>query len=182
MIVRLFRRRDRRPRALYAAVVAQARHPALYRRLGVADSVDGRFDMIVLHAVLVFRRLREAGPGMAGPMQDLLDLFLSDMDGALREMGVGDLAVPRRMRDMAAAFYGRLDAYIGALDDGSQPVLAAAIARNVFAGTPAAAQAAALSAYGFAAAASLAGQGVDDILSGRVAFADPADFATGVPA
>lgn len=182
MIFRLFRRREMRPDALYGAIVMQARRPAFYRRFGVGDTVDGRFEMVVLHAVLVFRRLRRQGEASEAPMQALLDLFFADMEHSLREMGTSDLAVPRRMRDMASAFYGRLDAYVGALDDRSQAALAAALGRNVFAGAAVSPQAAALAAYVFSAAAGLEGQAAADLLEGRVVFGDPADFITGDPA
>ncbi len=186
MIFRLFKRRDRQPYALYSAIVAQARQPAFYAAFGVPDSLDGRFDMIVLHAVLVFRRLRGCEGEAAARTQSLFDLFMSDMDRSLREMGVGDLTVPKRIKKMAEAFYGRLDAYVGAIDSGALPELQEAIRRNVFPdGTVS--QSALTAAHGLAcytldAAASLDTQDTETILDGTIRFPDPADFRTGARA
>ncbi len=100
-------------------IVAQARSPAFYRGYGVPDTVEGRLDMIMLHLVLVLRRLnqgqrcRRRWPP-AG--QQLFDRFCQDMDDNFREMGVGDLTVPKEMRRVAEAFYGRAKAYESALE------------------------------------------------------------------
>jgi cytochrome b pre-mRNA-processing protein 3 len=118
MILKLFRRtpRDDSIARLYGTIVAQARAPAFYQLYGVPDTVNGRLEMIMLHTVLFLRRLE----GEAGPIrqfgQSLFDQFCRDMDGNMREMGVGDLAVPRRMRQIGEAFYGRQAAYRTALD------------------------------------------------------------------
>ena len=113
MIFHLFRRTPRDPSiaSLYGAIVAQARVRAFYQCYGVPDSVNGRFELIVLHAVLLVSRLaREAEPGrLIG--QAVFDQFCDDMDANLREMGVGDLAVPRQMRGIGEAFYGRQRVY-----------------------------------------------------------------------
>ena len=116
MILGAFRRGDpnRNIHGLYGVIVAQARSPAFYTHYGVSDSVEGRFELIVLHLVLVLRRLgakgaaaSERGPSL-GPGsavgQRLFDVFCRDLDDNLREMGVGDLAVPRRMRQFGEAF------------------------------------------------------------------------------
>lgn len=176
MVLGIFRREDRRPFALYGAIVAQARQPAFYTDFGVADSLDGRFDMVVLHVVLATRRLRRDAPS---EQQALFDLFVSDMDRSLREMGVGDLTVPKRMKVMAAAFYGRLEAYGSALDAGDAAGLAEAIGRNVYPGGEPAGAAAALAAYAVAAAETLAAVPLEAVLEGRPAFPDPAAFAPG---
>jgi cytochrome b pre-mRNA-processing protein 3 len=173
MVLGIFRREDRRPFALYGAIVAQARQPAFYTDFGVADSLDGRFDMVVLHVVLATRRLKGAA---AAEQQALFDLFISDMDRSLREMGVGDLTVPKRMKVMAAAFYGRLDAYGTALDARDGVGLAAAIARNLFPDGETGA-APALAAYALAAEDALAATPLEAVLEGRLAFPDPARFA-----
>jgi len=173
MVFGLFRRSVEAPYALYGAIVAQARHPALYATLDVPDSLDGRFDMIVLHAVLVFRRLRGEAPAVAERAQALFDLFMADMDRSLREMGVGDLTVPKRIKKMAEAFYGRLDAYVAALDAGDRAALADALARNVFPdGAPP--TIGRLAAYAAAAADRLAAMATDDVIDGRITFPDPA--------
>ncbi len=172
MVFRLFRRSVEEPFALYGAIVAQARHPALYAGIGVPDTLDGRFDMIVLHAVLVFRRLRGEPPAVAERSQALFDLFMADMDRSLRELGVGDLSVPKRIKKMAEAFYGRLDVYVGALDAGDAARLTDALARNVFPdGAPP--TVGRLAAYVVAAAAALAETATADVIEGRIAFPEP---------
>jgi len=122
--------------AIYGMIVARARDPRFYRDLGVPDTVDGRFDLILLHLWIVLSRLRatEAGrePGQ-GLSQALFDRFCEDMDDNLREMGVGDLAVPKRMQAFGEAFYGRSKAYDLALAEGAEP-LAQAICKNILNG------------------------------------------------
>lgn len=109
MILRRFRpnSQDRSIRDLYGAIVAQARCVAFYRDYGVPDTVEGRFDLIVLHIVLLLARLDREGSSVRGIGQKLFDVFCSDLDANLREMGTGDLAVPKRMRAFGEAFYGR---------------------------------------------------------------------------
>jgi cytochrome b pre-mRNA-processing protein 3 len=121
-------------RDLYGAIVAQARLPGFYTDYGVPDTVLGRFDLIVLHLVLVLARLERDGASSRGIGQKLFDLFCSDLDANLREMGVGDLAVPKRMRDFGEAFYGRQTAYIAALAAPDGQELEQALARNIFHG------------------------------------------------
>ncbi len=122
--------------AVYGMIVAQARSPSFYRDYGVPDTVSGRFDMIVLHLVLVLRRLRQAQPQPQANVpalgQQIFDRFCRDMDDNFREMGVGDLAVPKEMRRVAEAFYGRAAVYEAALAADDRAALEAAVARNVF--------------------------------------------------
>jgi cytochrome b pre-mRNA-processing protein 3 len=163
--------------ALYGAIVAQSRQPAFYSNYGVPDTVDGRFDLIVLHQVLLFRRLGR-DENLRGLAQDVFDAFCRDMDGNLREMGVGDLAVPRKMLKFGEAFYGRLAAYTKALDAGDQAALAVALARNILAEADGASpHARRLAAYVVAADAALAADDMAGIVSGTVSFADPATVA-----
>ena len=118
---------------LYGAIVAQARTPALYADFHVPDTLEGRFEMVVLHTALVVRCLGEGDQQGRAIGQEVFDLFCKDMDRSLRDLGVGDLAVPKRMRRMAEAFYGRSAAYDSALA-GGRPELAAALRRIVFTG------------------------------------------------
>jgi cytochrome b pre-mRNA-processing protein 3 len=118
--------------AIYGMIVTQAREPFFYRDLGVPDTVNGRFDLLVLHLWVVLRRLKSIAGGM-GLAQALFDRFCADMDGNLREMGVGDLIVPKRMQAFGEAFYGRTAAYDLALRAGSEP-LAQARCKNIFNG------------------------------------------------
>ena len=118
--------------AIYGMIVAQAREPVFYAELGVRDTVNGRFDMLILHLWLVLRRLQplEGGGALS---QALFDHFCADMDDNLREMGVGDLTVPKRMQAFGEAFYGRSAAYDLAFA-GSDEDLAQALSKNVFNG------------------------------------------------
>lgn len=141
--------RDRqKARRLYTAILARARDPLFYEDFQVPDTLDGRFDMVALHVFLVLRRLKRDRPETADLSQALFDLMFVDMDENLRELGVGDLAVGRRVKDMAKAFMGRLAAYEEALEEGDDEALAAALRRNLFRGTsPATDRVAAMATY-----------------------------------
>lgn len=163
MISLPFRRLRRSPNiaALYGAIVAQARLPAFYRGYGVPDTVEGRLDMILLHLVLALRALgrdRATPPGLG---QELFDHFCRDMDGNLREMGIGDLSVPKHMQRVAEAFYGRTKVYESALDGAGAGTLEAAVARNVFGTAEPAVGARRLAAYMREADARLTGADLD---------------------
>ncbi len=122
-------------RALYAQVVEQARNPALYRDLGVPDTVEGRFEIYSLHVVLLLERLRGHGEVAADVSQALFDAYVKALDDALREMGVGDMAVGRKMRKLGEAFYGRGKNYQAALDQlPDRAPLEAVMGRTVYAG------------------------------------------------
>ena len=117
---------------VYGDIVAAARLPVLYRDLGVPDTVMGRFDTLALHLVLVLRRLRGLPPPADSLAQDLVDRFFSDLDTALREIGIGDVAVPKKVKKLGQAFYGRAEAYENALaEDAAVDALELAIARNI---------------------------------------------------
>jgi cytochrome b pre-mRNA-processing protein 3 len=167
-----FLRRNRRERsgyALYCAAVAAAREPALYAAVGVPDTLDGRFDLIGLHVFLLIRRLTrlaEPGPALA---QAVFDAMFSDMDVNLRESGVGDLSVGRKVRTMWEAFHGRCAAYQAALDGADAEALRAALVRNVWRGA-AAPGACALARIVAAQDAHLEEQGLDNFEQGRVSF------------
>jgi cytochrome b pre-mRNA-processing protein 3 len=156
---------------LYAAAVAAARHPYFYAVLGVPDTLDGRFDLLSLFAFLLIERLRpepEPGPALA---QAVFDAMFSDMDVNLREMGVGDLSVGKKVRAMWEAFHGRSIAYAKALAGGEGAVLEAAIARNVWRGTEAPpGSAAALARLIAAEHTALALQSLTDLAEGKVHF------------
>jgi cytochrome b pre-mRNA-processing protein 3 len=122
--------------AIYGMIVAQARLPEFYLRFGVPDTVNGRFDMVVLHLWMLLSRLR--AQGASAEAQQLFDHFCNDMDANLREMGVGDLTVPKRMKKFGEAFYGRSVAYDAAIVAG-EGELRAALARNILASDNAAA-------------------------------------------
>jgi cytochrome b pre-mRNA-processing protein 3 len=144
----LFTRGPASIEALYGAIVAQARSAVFYRDYGVPDTVNGRFEMVVLHLVLVLERLSTGHDDASRALgQAVFDLFCQDMDDQLRETGVGDLAVPKRMRQVAGAFYGRQEAYRAALATSDDAALEGALIRNVYAGTEPAMGAGRLAAY-----------------------------------
>ncbi|MFN4310908.1 MAG: ubiquinol-cytochrome C chaperone family protein [Ferrovibrio sp.] len=156
---------------LYRGIVAQSRQPGFYSDHGVPDSLDGRFDMIVLHSFLVMRRLRRIA--QAGPLnQQLFDLMFSDMDSNLREIGVGDLSVGKKVKTMAQAFYGRVESYEAALQMAEDGPLRQALARNLYAGKAEAHDPGigAVAAYMREADARLASQPDSDIMAGNLDF------------
>ncbi len=156
--------------ALYGTIVAQARVALPYRDWGVPDSLEGRFEMVLLHLSLLLNRLAGENEVVRELGQSVFDRFCQDMDDHFRETGVGDLAVPKKMRGIADAFYGRYAAYRAALAESDPASLETAVERNV---RPAQPQGAAkLAAYVRAAAAGLAVQDATALASGRVAWPD----------
>ncbi len=134
----------RRARALYASAVAQARQPAFYARLLVPDTPEGRFEMIALHVILLIERLmRQAaaqrgmdrGARAAELAREVQERLFDDMDASLREMGVSDVAVPRRIRKLGVAFYDRMARYHEALARDDAQALKRAILRHIYAAT-----------------------------------------------
>lgn len=169
ILKRLFQRSAKAERSCYEAIVAAARHPVFYADWGVPDTVDGRFDMIALHSFLVLDRLKGEQEAFR---QALVDEFFADMDRSLREMGVGDLSVGKKVRKMAEAFYGRLAAYDQAVEVG-EGAMAAAISRNIFPDQPESPGAGLLAGHVMAARAHLAAQEAAAIAGGRINFREP---------
>ncbi len=128
------RRQAREAEKLYGEVVRLARNPVYFVVYGVIDDVNGRFDMLSLIVALVMRRLKVAGDAGKVRSQELFDAMFADMDLSLREMGAGDIGVSKRIRVMAEAFMGRLDAYVDAVDKDDHYQLSAALKRNLFRG------------------------------------------------
>jgi cytochrome b pre-mRNA-processing protein 3 len=179
MILWPFRRSAERRNitALYGAIVTQARSTAFYADFGVPDTVQGRFDLVVLHLVLLLRRLgRENDTGQALG-QRLFDIFCRDLDDNLREMGIGDLAVPKHMRRFGEAFYGRRAAYLAALDAKDRPDFENALARNIFEVMGPDDRAARLARYARAALQELDVQEYGSIVRGEITFPRPEAFA-----
>jgi len=160
-------------REVYSAIVAKARQPFFYAELHVPDSVDGRFDMIALHAILLMNRLARGGPQAKVLSQKLFDEFFADMDRSLREMGAGDLSVGKKVRKMAEVFYGRAAAYRDALDRNDVAGLESAIARNVYAGEGTPADFRGLVRYVMRVSQTLAAHEDRELLAGHIQFPDP---------
>lgn len=179
MIFQSARRRRERVAAegLYAAIVAAARQPALYSGFGVPDTPDGRFEMIALHFRPVVHRLMERPDGDAAFARLLSEVFVADLDSTLREMGVGDLSVPKRMKALYASFAGRLTAYRNAAEQG-EGALAAAIARHV-SPTGGGSACLGLARYLIAATASFDDATAAELRQGRAPFPDPASYLQG---
>ncbi|PZT98018.1 MAG: ubiquinol-cytochrome C chaperone [Brevundimonas sp.] len=150
---------------LYARAVAQARNPAFYTRLGVADRIDARFELYTLHVLLLVLRLRDEDTAQGrDAAQAVFDVYVSALDHALREEGVGDVSVAKKMRKLGEAVYGRMNAYEGPLRSGDATVLSQAMARNVYA-EPQAEHAAALAEYALSSRARLAEQDFKAVLA-----------------
>ncbi|MGC2854224.1 ubiquinol-cytochrome C chaperone family protein [Novispirillum sp. DQ9] len=176
MFLRLFRGRKWTDSAyaIYGALVDHARQAPFYTRLGVPDTVDGRFDMICLHAFLVIRRLQAEGGEAPALAQKLFDTMFKDMDRNLREMGVGDLSVGKHVKRMAKAYYGRAAAYEHGMTAGRE-VLEAALRRNLYRlAEPTDAQVAAMAAYTVAQDAALSTRPFAEVAAGRLGLTPPA--------
>jgi len=128
------KRHERAGFTLYGAAVKAARDPLYFTSLGVADTLDGRFDLVGLHAALLIRRLRILPAPGSALAQAVFDAMFADMDFNLRELGVGDVSIAKRVRAMWEAFHGRALAYETPLAAEDAPALAAALARNVWRG------------------------------------------------
>jgi cytochrome b pre-mRNA-processing protein 3 len=169
----LFRRNPLREAAAraYSSVVEHARRPVFFIDFGVPDTIDGRFELICLHAFLYLRRLKSEGDPGASLGQFFFDLMFVDFDRSLREMGTGDLSVGREVQQMAQAFYGRIHAYERGLEDGDPH---AALQRNLY-GTapPSDADLAAMAAYLRDEAAELARGDATALLNGTISFGLP---------
>jgi cytochrome b pre-mRNA-processing protein 3 len=152
--------------SLYAAIVAAARQEKFYADWHVPDTMDGRFEILSLHMFLVLDRLRDFGAEGEALAQDLTDRFFDDMDASLREAGVGDLSVGKKVRKMAEAFYGRATAYRTSLAGNGQG-LPDALKRNVYAGAEAP-HVAALAAWVKQACNTLSQQSFGDFSAGSI--------------
>lgn len=163
--------------ALYRAIVARAREPRFYTDEAVPDTLDGRFDMVALHAVLVLRRVSELDRAGRDLAQRTFDLMFDDMDRSLREMGVGDLSVPKKIKAMVQAFFGRARAYGEAVAARDANALAEALTRNLYRSAPADPSAPArMAAYVLAFDGALAAQSPENLFAGRFE-PDPAPVA-----
>jgi cytochrome b pre-mRNA-processing protein 3 len=157
----------------YSRIVGQAREPVFFTHYGVPDTLDGRFELICLHAFLYLHRLKADRPAASRFCQSLFDRMFADFDRSLREIGVGDLSVGKHVKRMARAFYGRVLSYEAGLA-GNDSVLAAALARNLFGTADAPPSAAdAMTAYVRGVVRGLSSQPTTDLLAGQASFEAP---------
>ena len=172
MFARLFRSNPAKDagRRLYAAVAVQARQPDFYAALGAPDTVEGRFELYNLHVVVLLHRLKGLGGQAGETAQALFDAYIGALDDSLREMGVGDLSVGKKMRKLGEAIYGRVKSFDAAFaDPEGAGALEAILTRTVYAGEPSP-HAAALAAYVRRAVAALAAEPLERLLDGDVAW------------
>ncbi|MGL1920315.1 MAG: ubiquinol-cytochrome C chaperone [Hyphomicrobiales bacterium] len=126
------RQDNKKAQTLYTHIVTASRNPELYGRRGAADTANGRFELIILHIFMLFRRMQEDDKYMQSIKQKMFDCFLENMDVNLREIGVGPDGVPKRIQKMLENFYGRAGAYQAAIDENDVELLSQVIARNFF--------------------------------------------------
>ncbi len=155
--------------AMYGSIVAQARTATFYSELGVPDSLNGRFDMIILHAMLVMRRLRDEPTETDHTLsQALFDYMFKDMDRSLREVGVGDMSIGKHIKKMAKAFYGRAEEYEKGLDQNDETFLEA-LKNNLYrTETPTQTQTQLLMQYVRSTEKALKSISFEDIIAGRL--------------
>ncbi|MEQ8305945.1 MAG: ubiquinol-cytochrome C chaperone family protein [Hoeflea sp.] len=155
----------------YETITGAARSPVFYDGMGVPDTVMGRFEMIAIHLVLYLRRTASAGEAVQGLAQEVLEAFFEDVDHSIRELGIGDMGVPKRMKKFARMFYGRANSYGQALEARDRQALAAALSRNIHpeAGSDAPSSDA-LADWMLMASEELANVGEETLAQGRLVF------------
>ncbi|UWF59615.1 ubiquinol-cytochrome C chaperone family protein [Brucella sp. 2716] len=135
MILQLFRRKSKANEAIvlrvYEVIVAAARQKRFYAQFQVPDTPLGRYEMLSLHIFLALHRMKGENPALNALAQEIADEFFKDVDHSLRELGIGDQGVPKRIKKLARMFYGRVGAYGAALDANDAQALAAALTRNI---------------------------------------------------
>ena len=178
MLQRFFRPRAavQAGRGLFKALSAQARQPVFYTRLGVPDTVEGRFEMYVMHLVLLLHRLKGRGAEAAETSQATFDAFLRNLDEGLRDMGVGDLSVGKKMRKLGEAVYGRIKAYDRALaDPDALGEMKALVVRTVYRDQPPASAPQALARYVLDAVDRLSAQPLAEVLASELQWPEVDD-------
>lgn len=174
MLRNLFKSRPSRKlaEALYGHAVTQARRPVFYADMGAPDRIDSRFELYTLHVLLLILRLRDDGRAGADAAQDLFDTYASALDNTLRELGVGDVSVGKKMRKLGEALYGRMNAYEAAILAQDVDGLSLALTRNIMEATAATPGMQALAGYALRTRTALADQAFDDVMNGP-AWPDP---------
>lgn len=157
----------------YAALTSAARVPFFYSDLGVPDTVMGRYEMLSITMILFFRRTAKSGTSGQELAQEIVDAFFQDLDHSIRELGIGDQGVPKRMKKLAGMFYGRLETYAKALDAGDRQELAKSLARNIYPENDTAPDMMRLAAWMVEAEHHLAATSEDDISRGSAVIPAP---------
>ena len=176
MIFGLFRKKNNNQAIVvrqYEQLTQAARRPAFYTGMGVPDTVLGRFEMLTIMLILYFRRTAQSERSGQEIAQEIIDYFFEDIDHSIRELGVGDVGVPKRVKKFARMYYGRLESYAAALDQGDLDALKAALRRNIRPDEPDAPDMAELAAYMMEAEAALKTIGEDVIAAGGAIFPEP---------
>lgn len=180
MIMSLFRRNKKNDNekivsSIYSTIIEAGRQPALYAEWGVPDTPIGRYEAIGLHMILFLHRTRSAAPAVQELAQDVLDEFFLELDHSIRELGVGDAGVPKRMKKLGKMFYGRMGPYWKALDDKDIAALGDAVTRNVTPEKSGSLNSDALATYMLAGAAQLEEITDEILLRGSLSFPEPTD-------
>jgi len=163
---------------IYTRIVEASRQPAFFTGYGIPDTLDGRFEMLSLHMFLGLRRFVAGSEADKALAQSVMELFVRDMDAALRELGVSDIKVPKRMKTLYGSFGGRIAGYTLAVEEGGE-ALHGALARNIFPDGGIDRNVLALADYIETVLRTLDGAEFDDLRSGVIAFADAAQFSRG---
>ncbi|PRD41906.1 ubiquinol-cytochrome C chaperone [Phyllobacterium phragmitis] len=181
MILNLFSRKSKANEAItlavYEAIVAAARQTRFYSQFDVPDTPLGRYEMLSLHVFLTMRRLKGDNASLRAISQEIADEFFRDVDHSLRELGIGDQGVPKRMKKLARMFYGRVGSYEAAFAEDDREAFAAALTRNVRPDLEFWPGAAPLAAYGFEAKESLERQLDEELARGNIVFPDAGRLA-----
>jgi cytochrome b pre-mRNA-processing protein 3 len=176
MIFGLFKKKNHNQTIVdrqYAALTSMARVPFFYTDLEVPDTVMGRFEMLTAVMILFFRRTAKSAASGQELAQEIVDAFFQDIDHSIRELGIGDQGVPKRMKKLAGMFYGRLETYAAALEEKDAEKLASALQRNIYPDTADAPSMHGLADWMAAAEAALAEVSEDEISRGVAALLQP---------
>ncbi|MDK4723744.1 MULTISPECIES: ubiquinol-cytochrome C chaperone family protein [Rhizobium] len=177
MIFGLFRKRNHNQIIVvrqYEVLTTMARQPVFYTDYDVPDTVMGRFELLSVMMILFFRRTRSSTTSGQELAQEIVDAFFEDIDYSIRELGIGDNSVPKRMKKLAGMFYGRLESYAAAMDGNDRAALATALQRNIYPkGEQAAASMTALAGWMLTAEAHLAAVTEDQIATGSATLPQP---------
>lgn len=161
---------DLRAQNLYGAVVTGARNPMFYWNMRVPDTPEGRFELVALHLFLALERVKDQGEAGQALAQRTIETFVTDMDDCMREMGVGDMVVSKKVKRAAAAFYERSRLYRAALGDEGDAALIRAIEASIEPAVSQPVDAPAIAAYMRAAQLAIAAMPLDALAEGQVSF------------